>query len=314
MSKRTLGNTSISIEPFAFGGNVFGWTANEATSHQLLEKFTAEGFQLIDTADIYSTWTNQPGISETIIGNWLKKSGKRKEVVIATKVGMEMGAGKSGLSKKHIHASVEDSLRRLQTDYIDLYQSHQDDPLTPQEETAEAFDQLIRQGKIRASGASNFSGARLASALKISRENKLSGYNSIQPAYNLYDREKFEKDLQEICAREKVGVIAYYSLASGFLTGKYRSREDFSKSVRGAAMEKYLNPRGLRILEALDRAIAQLNVKPAQVALAWLLTRPGITAPIASATTVAQLEELIAGVRLTLPQSILSDLNQSSGP
>lgn len=314
MKKVELGNSGLEIAPLAFGGNVFGWTIDEQTSFELLDAFTAAGFNLIDTADVYSAWVagNQGGESETIIGRWLKQSGRRDEVVIATKVGVEM-QGRKGLSKAHILRSAEDSLRRLQTDYIDLYQSHRDDPETPIEETLAAYAELIRQGKVRAIGASNYSAARLGEALRVSRQQGLPRYESLQPLYNLYDRAEFEAELEPLCLEENIGVINYFSLASGFLSGKYRTESDLNKSARGSGVvEKYLNERGLKILDALDLVAANLSSTPARVALAWLISRPSVTAPIASATSLEQLNDLIEATRLELDESSIKLLDEAS--
>jgi aryl-alcohol dehydrogenase-like predicted oxidoreductase len=314
MNKRKLGNSGLEVAPLALGGNVFGWTVSDEKAFPILDAFVSAGFNLIDTADIYPRWVpgNQGGESEEIIGNWLKRSGKRKEVIVATKVGMEMGDGKKGLSKDYILRSADDSLRRLQTDYIDLYQSHKDDPETPLEETLEAYDQLIKQGKVRAIGASNYSAARLAEALNVSKSNGLARYESLQPLYNLYDRAVYEDELEPLCIEEGIGVINFYSLAAGFLTGKYRSEDDLSKSARGGTVKKYLNERGFGIVEALDQVAAQYNSTPAQIALAWLMARPGITAPIASATSVEQLNDLIEATKLELDQPAIDLLDQAS--
>jgi aryl-alcohol dehydrogenase-like predicted oxidoreductase len=314
MEKRKLGNSGLEVAPLAFGGNVFGWTADEPTSFMLLDRFVDAGFNLIDTADMYSTWVtgNSGGESETIIGKWLKRSGKRAKVVIATKVGKAVGPGSGGLSKAYIMKAVEDSLRRLQTDTIDLYQSHADDPQTPLDETAEAYDQLITQGKVRAIGASNFSAQRLAEALAVSEKSGYPRYESLQPLYNLYDRDDFEKELQPLCREKGLGVISFFSLGSGFLTGKYRSKEDLSNSARGSFVEKYLNERGFRIVEALKRAAQQQNLTPAQVALAWLMAQPSITAPIASAINLDQLNELIQAATIELDSAANDLLNQAS--
>jgi aryl-alcohol dehydrogenase-like predicted oxidoreductase len=314
MEKRRLGNSGLEVAPLAFGGNVFGWTVDEPTSFNLLDSFVASGFNLIDTADVYSGWVpcNQGGESETIIGRWLKRSGDRDKVVIATKVGMEMGPGRKGLSRDYIISSAEDSLRRLQTDYIDLYQSHMDDPDTPQEETLEAYARLVEQGKVRAVGTSNFGAERLSRALEISGERGLPRYESLQPLYNLYDRAEFEESLEPLCIEKNVGVIGYYSLASGFLTGKYRSEEDLSKSPRGQGVKKYLNERGFRILGALDEAAARHDSTPARVALAWLIARPGVTAPIASATSLEQLNDLTEAAGLELDETSLLLLDEAS--
>jgi aryl-alcohol dehydrogenase-like predicted oxidoreductase len=314
MKKRKLGNSGLEVTPLAFGGNVFGWTVDESTSFKLLDAFVASGFNLIDTADVYSKWVpgNKGGESETIMGKWLKRSGNREKVIIATKVGMEMGANKKGLSKSYILRAVEDSLQRLQTDYIDLYQSHADDPHTPLEETLEAYAQLIKQGKVKAIGASNYSAERLSQALKVSEQHGYPSYQSLQPLYNLYDRSEYETKLESLCQERGLGVISYFSLASGFLTGKYRSENDLSKSARAQFVKKYLNDRGFRILKALDQVAKQHNSTPASVSLAWLIARPSITAPIASATSLEQLNELIEATKLELDHSQIELLNQAS--
>lgn len=314
MNKRKLGNSGLSVAPLAFGGNVFGWTIDEPTSFQLLDAFVDAGFDLIDTADVYSRWApgNQGGESEMIIGNWLQKTGKRDKAVIATKVGMEMGEERKGLRKNYILQSVEDSLRRLQTDYIDLYQSHTDDTETPLEETLAAYDQLIQQGKVGAIGASNYNAGRLSQSLEISKQQKLPSYQSLQPEYNLYNRAGFEAELEKICLENNIGVISYYSLASGFLTGKYRSEDDLSKSARGAGVKKYLNERGFRILKALDEVSEKYDSTPARVSLAWLIARPSVTAPIASATNLNQLNDLIESTRLELDNESIDLLNKAS--
>jgi aryl-alcohol dehydrogenase-like predicted oxidoreductase len=314
MKKRSLGNSGLEVAPLAFGGNVFGWTADEPTSFRLLDAFVSSGFNLIDTADTYSKWApgNKGGESETIIGRWLKQSGKREDVVVATKVGLEMGPGKKGLSKSYIMAEVEDSLRRLQTDYIDLYQSHEDDPQAPLEETLEAYTQLISEGKVRAIGASNYGAERLSQALRVSEQNGYARYESLQPLANLYDRAEFEEKLEPLCLAENVGVISYYSLGSGFLTGKYRSEADLSKSPRGQGVRQYLNERGFRILGALDEVAARYDSTPARLSLAWLLARPSITAPIVSATSMEQLEDIMAAAELELDEASVGLLNQAS--
>jgi aryl-alcohol dehydrogenase-like predicted oxidoreductase len=314
MKKRKLGNSGLEVAPLAFGGNVFGWTADEQTSFKLLDAFVAAGFSLIDTADMYSSWApgNRAGESETIIGKWLKRSGKRAKVVVATKVGKEMGPNKKGLSKAYILRAVEDSLQRLQTDYIDLYQSHADDPETPLEETLEAYAQLVRQGKVRAIGASNYSAPRLAEALRISEQYGYPRYESLQPLFNLYDRSDYEGELEPLCRGKGLGVISYFSLASGFLTGKYRSQDDLANRARADMVKKYLNPRGMRILEALDRVAQQHDLTPAQAALAWLIAQPSITAPIASATSLDQLNQLIEATTVELDPSAIKFLNQAS--
>ena len=315
MEKRKLGKSAIAIAPLMFGGNVFGWTVDEAMSFKLLDGFVGAGFNAIDTADVYSKWVsgNKGGESETIIGKWLKARGGRDKLVIATKVGIEMPGIGQGLKKDYIVARVEDSLKRLQTDYIDLYQSHTDDKSAPFEETLGAYSQLIEQGKVRVIGASNHEAPRLAEALKTSAAKKLPRYESLQPLYNLSDRAGFEKELEPLCLKEKVGVIPYYALAAGFLTGKYRTAADLGKSARGDRVKGYLNERGLRILKALDEVSARLGAKPAHVALAWLIARPSVTAPIASATSMAQLEDLIAGTRLELDRGAIEQLDAASG-
>jgi len=314
MEKRQLGKSELQVAPLAFGGNVFGWTADEPTSFRLLDAFVAAGFNFIDTADLYSRWKpgNQGGESETIIGKWLRQRGNRDRVIIATKVGMDMGDGKKGLSAAYIQRAAEDSLARLQTDYIDLYQSHTDDTETPLEETLGAFAQLVEQGKVRAIGASNYSGKRLAEALEVSRKHSYPRYESLQPNYNLYDRAEYETDMEPVCLEHSVGVISYYSLASGFLTGKYRSEADLAKSPRGKGVQAYLNERGFRILQALDEVATAHHSTPAQVALAWLIARPSITAPIASATSLEQLDDLVAAAHLELDQAAIEKLDQAS--
>ncbi len=314
MKMRKLGRSGLEISPLAFGGNVFGWTVDEAASLRLLDQFVDKGFNFIDTADMYSRWVpgNKGGESETIIGKWLKKTGKRGKVVIATKIGMEMGPDKKGLKPAYIQRAVEDSLKRLQTDHIDLYQSHVDDADTPLIDTLGAFEKLIRAGKVRAIGASNYSAERFEESIAVSLKHSLPRYESIQPLYNLYDREDFEQKMQAVCARAGVGVISYFSLASGFLTGKYRSEADLGKSARGQGVKKYVNERGLRILGALDSIAAETAATPARVALAWLMARPGITAPIASATSPAQLEELFAATKLKLDRAAIERLDAAS--
>jgi aryl-alcohol dehydrogenase-like predicted oxidoreductase len=313
MNRRRLGNSELEIAPLAFGGNVFGWTVDEQTAFKLLDAFVAAGLNMIDTADIYSAWVpgNKGGESETIIGKWLNRSGKRKNVIIATKVGME-NRGEKGLAKSHILRSAEDSLRRLQTDYLDLYQSHLDDQNTPLEETLAAYSELIRQGKVRVIGASNYTADRLRESLHISEQNALPRYESLQPLYNLYNRADFEMELEPLCVEKKIGVINFFSLASGFLSGKYRSESDLNKSVRGDGVKKYLNERGFRILRALDQLAEQKKTTPAQLALAWLIARPSVTAPIASATSLEQLNDLVRATELELDGSSLRLLDEAS--
>lgn len=315
MQFRALGGSGLMVGPLAFGGNVFGWTADEATSFNLLDAFVDAGFNLVDTADVYSRWVrgHVGGESETVIGRWLKKSGKRDRIVLATKVGMDMGDGKIGLAPKTIRRSVEDSLRRLQTDRIDLYQAHQDDPNTPLEDTLATFAELIRQGKVHAIGASNYSAARLEEALNTSARLKLPRYESLQPLYNLMERPAYEAELEPLARREALGVINYFGLAGGFLTGKYRSEADAAKSPRGETIvKKYLTERGRRVLDALDGAAAQYRATPAQVALAWQMARPGLTAPIASATSLAQWNELAAAAKLALDAATIAAIDTAS--
>jgi aryl-alcohol dehydrogenase-like predicted oxidoreductase len=299
MEKRRLGKSELLVAPFCLGGNVFGWTADEEMSFRLLDGFVDAGFNFVDTADVYSKWApgHHGGESETIIGDWLKRRGKRDDVIIATKVGSEMAPRKKGLSKDYILRAADESLRRLGTDYIDLYQSHRDDPDTPIEETLEAYGVLIEAGKVRAIGASNFTAERLAASLEASARHGLPRYETLQPEYNLMVRD-FEKELAPLCARHGLGVIPYYGLASGFLTGKYRSRADLKQSARGEDVETYLNERGFKVLTALDAVAERRGATPAQVALAWLMTK--VVAPIASATSPKQLDDLIASVRVKL--------------
>lgn len=315
LDKRKLGNTDLRIAPLVFGGNVFGWTADKDTSFDMLDRFVGAGLNAIDTADMYSTWVpgNQGGESETIIGQWLRKDASRREkVVLITKVGAPLGPDRSGLSAKRILSAAEDSLRRLQTDHIDLYLSHYPDEQTPVEESLRAYETLIRQGKVRAIGASNHSAAQLREALTVAADAGLPRYDVLQPEYNLYDRASYEGELRDIAMAEKLGVITYFSLASGFLTGKYRSKADLGKSVRGGGVEKYLDARGLRILAALDTVANAHGAQPAEVALAWIITRDGVTAPIASATSVEQVDSLIRATRLVLTQDDLARLDEAS--
>jgi aryl-alcohol dehydrogenase-like predicted oxidoreductase len=314
MKKNRIGQSELEVAPLAFGGNVFGWTADEKMSFRLLDEFVDAGFDLIDTADIYSRWHpgNEGGESEIIIGRWLKSTGKRDAVVIATKVGMEMGPDKKGLSRKYINQAVDDSLKRLRVDHIDLYQAHEDDKSTRLEETLDAFNQLVKAGKVRVLGASNYSAERLAEALSVSEENGLARYECLQPEYNLYDRADYEQALEPLCLKNKIGVISYFSLARGFLSGKYRSEADLGQSARGHGVKKYLNDRGYRILRALDEVAKKYATTPARVAIAWLIARPSITAPIASATKSEQLTDLIASTKLELEKSAIQLLDQAS--
>ena len=314
MEKRRLGDSDLYVAPLCFGGNIFGWTVDEKTSFELLDSFIASGFNFIDTADVYSSWApgNKGGESETIVGKWMKARNNRDKVIMATKVGMNLGHGQNDISKKYILKAVEDSLKRLQTDYIDLYQTHKDVEETPVEETLEAYSQLSKEGKIRWIGASNFSPARLLASLGSSKKHGYPFYQTLQPKYNLYDREDFEKELENICLDKKLGVINYYALASGFLTGKYRSEADLGKSVRGGGISRYLNERGFTILKALDEVSAQYHSTPASVSLAWLIARPAVTAPIASATTLGQLNSLTNAVQLELRNDAIEILNKAS--
>jgi aryl-alcohol dehydrogenase-like predicted oxidoreductase len=314
MNMQMLGNSGLEISPLVFGGNVFGWTADEPTSFKLLDAFVAAGFNSIDTADVYARWApgHSGGESEAILGKWIKRSGNREKVIIATKVGNDMGPGKKGLSRSYIFQAAEDSLQRLQTDYIDLYQSHIDDTDVPFEETLGAYAELIKQGKVRAIGASNYKADRLAAALEVSRKTGLPRYQSLQPNYSLAERADYEATLEPLCQKEGLGVINYFPLAAGFLSGKYRSEADAAKSARAGMVKKYLNERGFKILRALDQVAKKYNATPARVSLAWLIARPGITAPIVSATSLEQLHDLIASVELKLDRSSIELLDMAS--
>lgn len=314
MEKRQLGNAPLYVAPLALGGNVFGWTVNDKTGFEILDAFLAAGFNLVDTADVYSRWVpgNKGGESESMIGRWLKERGNRDKVVIATKVGSEMGPDKKGLSAKYIEQAVEDSLQRLQTDYIDLYQTHYDDDKTPVEETLETYAKLVKAGKVRAIGTSNMSPERILQSLQASELHGYPRYESLQPEYNLYDRQKFEHEFEPITRQYNMGVINYYSLASGFLSGKYRTKDDAEKSPRGQKAISYLDERGKNILDTLDEVAKDYNTTPASVAIAWLIQRPGITAPIVSATSVQQLEELTKAAHLFLDAGAIEKLNIAS--
>jgi aryl-alcohol dehydrogenase-like predicted oxidoreductase len=314
MKKRKLGESGLDVFPLAFGGNVFGWTADESMSFRLLDEFVDSGFNLVDTADVYGKWVpgNHGGESETIIGKWLKRTGNRAKVIIATKVGVEMGSDRKGLSARYIKVAVEDSLRRLQTDYIDLYQSHIDDEDTPLDETLATYDNLVSEGKVRAIGASNYSADRLREALEVSRQGGYPRYETLQPQYNLYDRAEYENQMEALCLEKGLGVISYFSLASGFLTGKYRSEKDAAKSPRGERASKMLAERGFRILKALDHVSEERGVGLATISLAWLMHRSSITAPIASATNLEQLHELMLAPELALEQSEIDLLDGAS--
>ena len=314
MQKRKLGKSNLEIAPLVFGGNVFGWTVDEPGSFKILDAFLDAGFNCVDTADVYSKWKpgNKGGESETIIGHWFKARGNRSKVILATKCGLEMAPDKKGLSKAYIVRAVEDSLKRLQTDYIDLYQSHRDDLVTPVEETMEAHAQLVKAGKVRVVGASNFDAQRLKASLDASAKAGIPRYETLQPLYSLVERKEFEGPLQDLCVKESVSVIPYYSLASGFLTGKYRTEADLAGKARGAGAGKYLNAKGLGVLKALDAAAAKHNATLAQVALAWLLAQPAIAAPIASATSIEQLTDILKAPSLKLDADTLAALDKAS--
>jgi aryl-alcohol dehydrogenase-like predicted oxidoreductase len=314
VTRRKLGRSNLSIAPIVFGGNVFGWGADEKASFTLLDAFVDAGFNAIDTADVYSHWVagNKGGESETIIGRWLKARGRRDDVLIFTKVGGDMGTGAS-LKSDYVIRAAEDSLRRLQTDHIDLYQTHFDDLTTAPDETLQAYAKLVAQGKVRALGASNVSPDRLRASIEASRKLGLPRYETLQPLYNLYDRAGYERDYEALCVEEQIGVIPYYALARGFLSGKYRSTEDFGKSkARGEGMAKYLNPRGLRIVDALDAVAVRHAATPAQIALAWMLARPSIAAPIVSATTLPQLADLLRAPDIKLSGEDVAALDTAS--
>ncbi|MFM0048753.1 aldo/keto reductase [Caballeronia grimmiae] len=312
MQTRSIGTSDLKVAPLVFGGNVFGWTADERTSFSILDAFVDHGLNFVDTADVYSAWVDghQGGESEAIIGKWFKESGKRHKIVLATKVGM-LGT-RAGLSAANIAAAVDDSLRRLKTDYIDVYFSHLDDDKTPLDETLDAYQKLIAAGKVRVIGASNYKGERLEEALRVSKESGLPAYQILQPEYNLYDREGYETDLEPVVEKHKIAVVTYFSLASGFLSGKYRSKDDTTQAARGSRVEKYLNDRGLNIVDALVEVATRNSTTPATVALAWIIARPSVTAPIASATSVKQLESLAAATQLQLSAEDLKILDEAS--
>ncbi len=314
MKMRTLGSLAIPVSPIMLGGNVFGWTADEATSFQVLDRFVERGFNFIDTADVYSAWIpgNHGGESETIIGKWFKQTGKRESIVLATKVGMDMGEGKKGLKAAYIRDAVEASLRRLQTDYIDLYQSHTDDKETPLEETLRTFNDLVAEGKVRVLGASNYDGRRLRAAEEVARNAGWARYQTLQPNYNLHTREQYERDLAPVVAEYSIGVVPYFSLASGFLTGKYKTVADTEGKDRGSRVKEFFDDRGVRILRALESVGKQTGAQQASIALAWLLSRPNILAPIASATSTEQLEALFAAADLDLTAEQLAELSAAS--
>jgi aryl-alcohol dehydrogenase-like predicted oxidoreductase len=316
MEKRRLGQSTLEVPPITLGCNVFGWTVDEKTAFALLDAWLEAGFNFLDTADVYSRWHtgNSGGESETIIGGWMKARGNRQRIVLATKLGIEMAPGKRGLSRAYVQTAVEASLHRLQTDYIDLYQSHRDDSETPIEETLSVYGDLVRQGKVREIGASNFSADRLAESLKLGTTQGLPRYQSLQPHYNLVERSEFEGPLEDLCLREKVGVIGYYSLASGFLTGKYKSSADTEGRARGRGVEKYMNDHGFGVIKALEEVAARYEAKPGQIALAWLIARPSVTAPIASATNLEQLAELVEAAEIELDEESIAKLDAASHP
>lgn len=314
MEKRSLGRSGLRVAPLALGGNVFGWTADEPTSFAILDRFVDGGFDLIDTANTYSTWVagHRGGESEAIIGRWLARSGRRSRVVLATKVGMEIG-GEKGLKRAQVVKHVEESLRRLRTDRIDLYQTHKDDPDTPVEETLEALTALVKAGKVRAIGASQYGAARLRESLAASERLGLARYDTLQPEYNLHDRERFEKELQPVAREHGLAVVPYFGLAKGFLAGKYRKLADIAGRPREAGLIRYFEGgRGMRILDALDAVAARMGATCAQVSLAWIMAQPAIAAPIASATSVAQLDEIMGAARLRLDRDALAALDRAS--
>ena len=315
MNRKQLGKSDLHVSPICLGGNVFGWTIDESASFQVLDAFVEAGCNFIDTADVYSRWKpgNKGGESETIIGNWLKRSGGREKVVIATKVGSDMGKGEGKtLRKDYILKEADESLKRLQTDYIDLYQTHYDDTSLPVEEALEAYHQLVKMGKVISIGTSNMSAERLLQSLEVSERDGFPRYQTLQPEYNLYDRQDFEENYQQICLDNNVDVINYYSLASGFLTGKYRNENDLNKSQRGQGIKKYLNERGFKILSALDEVAERYHTTPATVSLAWLMVQPAVVAPIASATSIQQLQSLTAAAELQLDKDALDLLTSAS--
>lgn len=313
-NKKKLGLSDLEVSPIAFGGNVFGWTLNEQASFGMLDAFIDGGYNFIDTADVYSKWVsgNKGGESETIIGNWISKRGKRDDLILATKLGAEMAPDKKGLKASYVKEAVEASLKRLKTDYIDLYQTHYDDEDTPVGETIAALNELINEGKVRYIGASNYKAARIAESNEFARANNLQGYVSLQPLYNLYDREKFETEYLNLVTQENLAVLNYYALASGFLTGKYKSEADLNKSQRGAGIKQYLNDRGFKILTALEELATVKKVAKSQIAIAWLLHKPYITAPIASATNSKQLHDLMESANISLTAEEIKLLDYAS--
>jgi len=314
MQLRPLGRSGLSVPPITFGGNIFGWTADKAQSFRLLDRLVEVGLNAIDTADVYSYWVpgHMGGESEAIIGEWLAARGNRSKVLVFTKVGMRMGSGEMGLSRAWILKEVDASLQRLNTDVIDLYQAHKDDETVPLEETLSTFAELIKAGKVRAIGASNYTAPRLKAALETSAQLGIPRYETLQPLYNLMDRAVFEDELGPLCTAEGIGVINYYALAAGFLSGKYRSEADYGKSKRGPSMAKYLTPRGHKVLDALAEVAAETGATPAQVAIAWLLAKPVVTSPIASATSFEQLEDLVKAAQLSLSAAAVAKLDAAS--
>jgi aryl-alcohol dehydrogenase-like predicted oxidoreductase len=314
LQKRRLGRTDLDIAPLVLGGNVFGWTADEKTSFDILDRFVDSGLNAIDTADVYSRWVpgNKGGESETIIGKWMKSRNNRDKVVVITKVGSDMGQGRTDLSASHIARAVEESLKRLQVEAIDLYLSHWPDETVPYDETLGAYQRLIEQGKIRWAGCSNLDAGQLEASLRVASQRKLPRYEVLQPEYNLYDRSSFDGPLRDLCMREEIGVITYFSLAKGFLSGKYRSEADLGQGARSGDAAAYLNERGFRILAALDAVSARHGAKPAEVALAWVIARPGVTAPIASATSIVQTDSLIRAASLKLSSEDVAELDEAS--
>ncbi len=316
MKKRTLGSSTLEVPILCLGGNVYGWTLSEADTFRQLDQALAAGLNFVDTADVYSRWApgHKGGESEEILGRWFKQSGRRREVILATKVGMDMGDGRQGLSARYIREAVESSLKRLQTDYIDLYQTHKDDPDTPLEETLGALDELVKAGKVRFIGASNYTGGRLAEAVETSRRNNLAPFVSLQPHYNLMHRHEYESDLLTAIENYNIGVIPYFSLAAGFLTGKYKSASDAEGAARGGMVSKYLNEHGFAVIRALEEVAQRHQSSPARVALAWLMAQHGVTAHIASATSDRQLQDLVEATKLELEPAAIQQLNEVSAP
>jgi aryl-alcohol dehydrogenase-like predicted oxidoreductase len=315
MLKRRLGRTDLDVSVLCFGGNTFGWTTDAAQSAAVLDAFMEAGGNFVDSADVYSRWVpgNDGGESEVILGQWMKDRGNRNDVIVATKLGSPMGEGKQGLSKAYMIQAVEDSLKRLQTDYVDLYQAHRDDQTTPLEETMAAFDDLVKQGKVRWIGASNFTAARLAEANAVAEKGGWARYESIQPVYHLLQRSDYEAELEPLCQKDEIGVITYSSLASGFLTGKYQPGAALPSSGRASGVQRqYMNDKGWAVLAAVESVAKRLGATPAQVALAWIASRPGMTGPIASATTPGQLDEIVGGIGLTLDVDAIATLDKAS--